>query len=80
MYEETLEKVINEMDKCIEDLKELSKTNPKLARKKAIEQLQHAGILNSEGKLAPPYNGQKVNEDDFTRGPEKKSKFDERER
>lgn len=64
MYKEA----INAMDKCIEDLKELRKTNPELAKKKAREDLQRAGILDEEGKLAPPYNGQKVNEDDFTRG------------
>lgn len=65
MYKEA----INAMDKCIEDLKELRKTNPELAKKKAKEDLQRAGILDEKGELAPPYNGQKVNEDDFTRGP-----------
>lgn len=76
MYEEA----INAMNKCIEDLKELRKTNPKLAKEKAREQLQRVGILDEDGNLAPPYNGQKVNEDDFTRGPGEISKLDEEER
>lgn len=66
-YEDT----IKQTDKYIEELKQLSKTNPELARKIARESLQKSGILNKDGKLAPPYNGQKVNEDDFTRGPRK---------
>lgn len=65
MYEEA----IKEMDKYIEDLKQLRKTNPELAKKIAKESLQRSGILDKDGKLAPPYNGQKVHEDDFTRGP-----------
>ena len=67
MYE--YEEVIKAMDICIEDLKELRKTNPELAKKKAREHLQRTGILDKDGKLAAPYNGQKVNEHDFTRGP-----------
>jgi len=63
------EKALKAMDKCIEDLKELRKTNPELAKKKAREDLQRIGVLDKDGKLAPLYNGQKVNEDDFTRGP-----------
>ena len=63
------EDAINQMEKCIEELKQLSKTNPELARKMARESLQKSGILDKDGKLAPPYNGQKVHEDDFTRGP-----------
>ena len=63
------DKVIKAMDKYIVDLKELGRTNPELAKKKAIESLQRTGIIDEKGNLAPPYNGQKVNEDDFTRGP-----------
>lgn len=76
MYEEA----IKAMDKCIEDFKELRKTNPELAKKKARENLQRAGILDKDGKLAPPYNGQKVNEDDFTRGPGETRKIEQEER
>lgn len=74
------EQAIKAMDKCIEDLKELRKTNPELAKKKATEELQRAGILDEEGRLAPPYNGQKVNEDDFTRGPGEMKKIEHEER
>ena len=76
MYKEA----IKAMDKCIEDLKELRKTNPELAKKKAREDLQRAGILDEKGELAPPYNGQKVNEDDFTRGPGEMTKIEQEER
>jgi len=65
MYKEA----IKAMDKCIEELNELRKTNPELAKKKAREDLQRAGILDAKGELVPPYNGQKVNENDFSRGP-----------
>ena len=65
MYKEA----IKEMNKYIEDLKELRKTNPKLAMKIAKEGLQKSGILDENGELAPPYNGQKVHDTDFTRGP-----------
>lgn len=63
------EDAINQMEKRIEELKQLSKTNPELARKIARESLQKSGILDKDGKLAPPYNGQKVHDSDFTRGP-----------
>ena len=71
MYENLYKEAIKEMDKYIEDLKELSKPNPELAKKIAREELQKSGILGEDGKLAPPYNGQKVNDNQFTRGPRK---------
>ena len=76
MHEET----IKEMDKYIEDLKQLYKTNPKLAKNKAREDLQRTGILDKNGKLASPYNGKKVNENDFTRGPEAMKNIEQEER
>ena len=63
------QKAIEVIDNEIKRLEELRKTNPELAKKIARESLQRAGILDKHGKLAPPYNGQKVHEDDFTRGP-----------
>ena len=76
MYEEE----IKAMNKRIENLKELCKTNPELAKKKARESLQRSGILDKDGNLAAPYNGQKVNEDDFTRGPGEMRKLEQEER
>ena len=76
MHEET----INEMDKYIEYLKQLYKENPELAKKKAREALQRTGILDKDGKLVPPYNGKKVNESDFTRGPKAMKNFEQEER
>lgn len=69
--DENYKDAINEMDKYIYNLKELSRTNPELAKKIAKEGLQKSGILGEDGKLASPYNGQKVNDNDFTKGPEK---------
>ena len=59
----------NKMKKYVEELKELHKNNPELAKKIAKESLQGAGIIDKDGKFVPPYNGQKVQEDDYTRGP-----------
>lgn len=53
------EETIKEMDKYIEDLKQLYKTNPELAKKRAREDLQRTGILDKNGELASPYNGKK---------------------
>lgn len=69
MYENLYKDAIKEIEKYKEDLKELSKTNPELAKKIARESLQRSGILDEDGRLAPPYNGQKVHKDDFTIGP-----------
>lgn len=76
MHEET----IKEMKKYIEDLKHLYKTNPELAKKKAKEALQRSGILDKDEKLASPYNGKKVNESDFTRGPGAMRNIEQEER
>lgn len=64
-----IKEVINAMDDEISRLKELRKTNPESAKKIAIADLQKAGFLDKDGNLVPPYNGENVNADDFTRGP-----------
>ena len=74
------EETIKEMDKYIEDLKQLYKTNPELAKKRAREDLQRTGILDKNGELALPYNGKKVNENNFTRGPRAMKNLDQEER
>lgn len=75
MYEDAIKK----MDEYIENLKEIRATNPELAKKIAREGLQRAGIITKEGKLAPPYNKEKVYEEDFTRGP-RECEYEENER
>ena len=52
-------------------LKKLSKEKPELAKAEAKKTLVRIGILDKKGKLRPPYNGEKVNQDDFERGPKK---------
>ncbi|MBR0426961.1 MAG: hypothetical protein IJK18_02000 [Clostridia bacterium] len=63
------EEVLEAMDAEISRLKDLKRTNLELAKKIATADLQKAGILDKDGNLVPPYNGEKVNVDDFTRGP-----------
>ena len=53
-------------------LKKLEQENPELAKEYAIECLKGSGILDEEGNLKAPYNGNKVNDTDFTRGPKPK--------
>ena len=61
--------VIEAMDNEIKGLKLLRETNSELAKKIATADLQKAGFLDKDGNPVPPYNGEKVNEDDFTMGP-----------
>ena len=69
MYKNSYEEAIKEMEEYIQSLKQLRETNPELAKKIVRERLQNSGILDKKGALAPPYNGQKIYEEDFTRGP-----------
>ncbi len=63
MYDEAM-RAINAMNKCLEELGDLRKTNPELAKKKAMEKLQKEGIIGKDGKLLLLYNEQKVNDED----------------
>ena len=45
--------------------------NPELAKKASKDALTQIGIIDEAGNLKPPYNGEKVNPDDFERGPKK---------
>ena len=74
------EELIKKLEDEIKDLRELYETNPELAKKKARENLQKTGIIDENGKLLPPYNGQKVNVNDFTIGPNENCLDDEEER
>lgn len=71
MYGDNHKEEIEEINRYIQNLKQLSETNPELAKKVARENLQKCGIIDKDGKLAPPYNGQKVHDTDFTRWPRK---------
>ena len=70
-YKTKNEFLIEHMRNYISFMKKLSKENPKLAKVEAREALVRIGILDKKGKLRPPYNGEKVNQDDFERGPKK---------
>ena len=53
-------------------LLKLSKNDKENAKKEASESLIRIGIINKDGSLKPPYNGEKVNENDFEFGPKSK--------
>ena len=57
------------LEEYLEYLTYLNDNNPQQARKLAEESLLRTGIIDENGNLKPPYNGEKVNNDDFTRGP-----------
>ena len=65
------ELLIEQMENYKIYFEKLSKENPELAKVEAKKALVRIGIIDKKGKLKPPYNGEKVNEDDFTRGPRK---------
>ena len=65
----TNQEYIEQQKKYIKFLKKLAKENPEVAKEYAIESLKASGILDEEGNLKAPYNGNKVNDTDFTRGP-----------
>ena len=44
------------MDRRLEELKKLQKTDPERAKKVALKNLKDAGILNELGELNEPYN------------------------
>ena len=70
--------LIESFIKTKKELQELGEKDPDLARAKAIEALKRMGLIGEDGKLTPPYNGEKVNDEDFTRGPGEIDNGDER--
>jgi hypothetical protein len=58
------------MKKEIEKMNKLNKDNPEKAKEEALDFLNKIGISDKEGNLIPPYNGEKVNDEDFTMGPQ----------
>lgn len=70
MYENCYESLINGLDQETKQLKNLIEKDPKRAKEESVKRLQSSGILDEKGELKAPYNGQKVNENDFTRGPQ----------
>lgn len=70
-YKTRNELLIEKMNNYELYLKKLSQHNPEQAKVEAKDALIRIGIINNNGKLKPPYNGEKVHEDDFERGPKK---------
>lgn len=67
-YEDEIE-YLNDMKKYIIELKRIAQEDPEKAKELALKNLISAGIVDNLGNLCPPYNGNVVNESDFTRGP-----------
>ena len=57
------------IDAFLLELERLKKKNPEAAKLMAKKSLMSIGIIDENGCLKAPYNGKKVNSDDFTRGP-----------
>lgn len=68
----TDEQVLDSMNKYLKYFTDLMESDPEKAKEIAKEHLQATGIIDERGELKPPYNGEKVNETDFTRGPKLK--------
>lgn len=60
---------IKGMDDYIDKLNRLSEENPEEAKRIARESLIRTGILDEEGNLKYPYNGEEPRNGDFSRGP-----------
>ena len=59
---------LKDMDRYLEKLKKMDK---KKAIKYNFGALRRIGIIDNGGNLKAPYNGEKINSDDFTRGPKR---------
>lgn len=57
------------MQDYLERLQKLAIEDPEAAKKEAHDSLVRMGYIDEEGNVLPPYNGQKVNDTDFTYGP-----------
>ena len=55
-----------QMEQYLFTLEQLSKTNLDKAREIARQSLIQTGIIDTNENLYPPYNGERVNEIDFT--------------
>ena len=63
------EKCINEMDDYIKWLIKLSEENPVEAKRIARQDLIRIGIVDNNGNLKYPYNGEESMNGNFSRGP-----------
>lgn len=70
-YKTKNEFLIEYMENYLSFMKKLSNENPELAKVEARGALVKIGILDKDGKVQPPYNGEKLTPDDFERGPKR---------
>lgn len=67
----SLEERTKMMRNYVDYLKKLKSDNPEKAKEIAHNDLVRVGIIDEEGNLLYPYNGEEPREDDFSMGPDK---------
>jgi hypothetical protein len=73
-YYETVDERIAGMKSYLRLLNNLSKKDPQKAKEISKKSLIGTGIMDENGNILPPYNGQKITDTDFTRGPKVKKR------
>ena len=63
------EAMLERQRKTLKEFEKLVASDPDKAKAVAREALIRTGIIDENSNLKVPYNGEVVNEDDFTRGP-----------
>lgn len=58
-----------EMKTYLNDYKQEIENNKEVARERAKNNLVEMGYIKENLEVLPPYNGEKVNDEDFTFGP-----------
>jgi len=71
-YKTKNELLIKQMNNYLKYLNKLRKDNPETSKREATKALIRIGIIDKNNNLKPPYNGEKVNENDFEYGPKSK--------
>ena len=61
--------LVEGMKQYLSNCKKEAEINKDTAKEKAKKNLIEMGYMNEESEILPPYNGQKVNDEDFTYGP-----------
>ena len=63
------DKYVEAMQKDLDNLNNLSKTDSLKAKQMAKENLMRVGIIDEAGQFIYPYNGEEPRGDDFSMGP-----------
>ena len=69
MYAKEEQEFLDFQIKHLEELRQLALKDKEKAKQIAISELIDAGILGEDGNFISPYNGEVVNDNDFSMGP-----------